>query len=364
MAERNRFIDFVKGIAIILVLFNHYEWAEGSFVGTHLYNFLVCMAVPIFMLCTGYVSAASFSAKNISLKDAYTKKALVPKLLRYTLPVLWFYLAETVLTFAFQHLGYLDYLSGLDFKYNHGYGGKKMTLLGTVVFFFAGGRGQHGTYYFPIILQVAFMIPVIYHVVKKYKFGVHFCFITTLLLECAKIPLVHFLAKIGISNSVCYGVYRLVAFRYIFVLALGCYIYLYRDKFCKWYKLAPMFLVGALYIYLIEYTSYERVIFIWWQNTSAIAVLYIAPFFALGVKYLGKINFRFFEELGKASYHILMVQIIYYNFFAPLVWTAPKNVIPCDGVGFVIGLAVCLGGGYGYHKLYCKLSRKYGKKKI
>ena len=74
MGTRNRFIDTAKGVAIILVLFNHYEWQEGGFVGTHLYNWLVCMAVPIFMLCTGYVTAASFSRNGKDLRDAYSQR--------------------------------------------------------------------------------------------------------------------------------------------------------------------------------------------------------------------------------------------------------------------------------------------------
>ena len=74
---------------------------------------------------------------------------------------------------------------------------------------------------------------------------------------------------------------------------------------------------------------------------------------------LKNVKFSLLENLGKASYHILMVQILYYNFFAPLVWTAPKNVIPNDAVGFVIGLVICLGGGYGYYKLYGLIAGKY-----
>ncbi len=357
MKERNHFIDIAKGIAIILVLFNHYEWAAGSFVGTHLYYWLVCMAVPVFMLCTGYVTAASFESKQITLKTAYTKGNLVPKLVRYVMPVVWFYLAETLLTFVFQHTGYLKYLSTLDFPYKDGYD-KKMTLLGTVIFFFAGGRGQHGTYYFPVIMQVAIMIPLIYAAVKKWKWGVWLCFGVNLVLEILKTPMGKLLP---FSSSVLYGAYRLLAYRYIFVLALGCYIYIYRENLGKWYKWLVMFAVGAGYVYLINYTSYNRVIFTYWQRTSMIAVMFIAPIFVLGIKYLAHVRIKPIEELGKASYHILMVQIIYYNFFAPLVWTAPKNIIPNDAVGFVLGLVLCLGGGYGYYRIYTMSAEKLRK---
>ena len=83
----------------------------------------------------------------------------------------------------------------------------------------------------------------------------------------------------------------------------------------------------------------------------------------LGLKYLKNVKCKIIEQLGKASYHILLVQIIYYNFFAPLVWTAPKNIIPNDAVAMLINLIVCLGGGYAYFRLYEKLRQKSDSKK-
>lgn len=358
MTERNRFIDLAKGIAIILVLFNHYEFSPKSIFSTHIYYWIVCMAVPVFMLCTGYVTAASYSSKNVAVRQAYSKEALVPKLCRYVLPVLWFYVAETVLTFIFQKTGYLDYIGTLDFPYRDGYG-KKMTLLGSIIFFFAGGRGQHGTYYFPVIMQVAFMIPLIYAAVKKWKWGVWLCFGINLALEILKNPLASLLVSFGISSKVPYGAYRLLAFRYIFIIALGCYVYLYRDRLGKWYKWAVFAAIGAVYIYLVNYEITNRLIFTYWHRTAMPVAFFVAPAFVLGIKYLAKVRFTPLEELGKASYHILMVQILYYNFFAPLVWTAPKNVIPNAFVGMLISLVVCLAGGYGYYKLYGFVAGKY-----
>jgi len=346
LKERNHFIDLAKGIAIILVLFNHYEWKTSSIFSTHLYYWVICMAVPIFMLCTGYVTAASFSSKGTSLRDAYSKKLLLPKLARYILPVLWFYIFETVITLVFQKTGFLHYLSTLDFPYAYGYN-KRISLLGTVIFFFAGGRGIHGTYYFAIILQIAFMIPLIYTAVKKWKWGLWLCFGINLFLEIIKIP-------IGLP----YAAFRMLAFRYIFIVAFGCWLYIYRNEKFKPLKWSGLFLAGAVYVYVINYTSYHRVIFTTWHQTSMIAALYIAPIFMLGLKHLKNAVFKPLEEIGKASYHILMVQILYYNFFAPLVWTAPKSVIPNDFIGFTIGLIFCLAFGYGYYRLYGFISRK------
>ncbi len=351
MKQRNRFVDIAKGISIVLVLFNHYEWSKTSVFNTHLYYWLVCMAVPVFMLCTGYVTAASFESKSVSLKRAYSKKSLLPKLRRYIMPVVWFYLVETLLTFVFIKTGFMDYLGTLDFAFRDGYS-NKMTLVGTIVFFFAGGRGQHGTYYFPIIVQVAFMIPLIYSVVKRWRWGIIACFGVNLALE---------ILKNAVNLS--YGAYRLLAFRYIFALALGCYLYVYREKLGSRYKWLLSFLLGAGYVYLINYTDYHRVVFTYWHRTSMLAMLFITPVFLLGLEKLKNVRCKPLEELGKASYHILLTQIIYYNFFAPLVWTAPKSIVPNDYVGMLVSLAVCLGFGYGYYRLYNLAAEKMCKKK-
>ncbi|MBE6681358.1 MAG: acyltransferase [Ruminococcaceae bacterium] len=358
MTQRNRFIDIAKGMAIILVLFNHYEWQENSLLNTHLYYWMITMAVPVFMLCTGYVTASSFDKKNISFDEARSKKQIIPKLVRYTMPFLWFYIAETILTAVAVKTGLLQHISTLDFPYNAGYADKKMTLLGSIIFFFAGGRGQHGTYYFPVIIQVVFLMPYIYNAVKKSKNGIWKCFAVTVGLDVL-VALVGNIINVNVSA----GYNRMIAFRYVFALAMGCYVYLYRENLgkIKWFV---MFALGVGYTCLVTYVpSYKPFVYSSWQYTSAMSMLYISPLFVLGIRYLENIKFKPLEEIGKASYHILMVQILYYNFAAPFVWTAPKNIIPNDAVGFIVGLVICLGGGYGYYRLYGFLARKYNDKR-
>ena len=347
MTERNRFIDISKGVAIILVLFNHYTWDKTSIFNTHLYYWIISMAVPLFMLCTGYVTALSFEKKGDNLKTAYSSKRISPKLLRYIMPFFWFYVAETILTFIFRQIGYIECLSDLNFVFSDVYE-EEMTIFATVKYFFAGGRGIHGTYYFPIILQVALIIPFIYAVVRKYRWGVCLCFGVNLIFEILKNPL-----------DMTAGLYRILVFRYIFAISMGCYLYVYRERIGKWYKWFALFLFGALYTYIVNYIPYERLIFTYRFRNSMMSMLYITPIFLLGIKYLGKIRCLFLEKIGKASYHILMVQILYYNFFAPLLWSASDNKIISNFTGMSISLIICLGGGYAYYLLYTFISKKY-----
>lgn len=347
MTERNNFIDISKGIAIILVLFNHYVWEKTSIFNTHLYYWIISMAVPLFMLCTGYVTALSFEKKGDTLKTAYSPKRILPKLFRYIMPFFWFYVIETVLTFAFQKLGYIGYLSDLGFVFSDAYE-EKITVLDTVKYFFAGGRGIHGTYYFPIILQVALIIPLIHTIVRKYEWGIYLCFGVNLIFEILK-------TSLGMPA----GIYRILAFRYIFALSMGCYLYTYREKSEKWQKWLVFFLLGSIYTYMVNYTSIERQIFTYRFRNSMISMLYITPLFLLGIKNLGKIRCLFLEKLGKASYHIFMVQILYYNFLAPILWNLSDNKVINDFFGMSISLLVCLGTGYVYYLLYNFISKKY-----
>lgn len=347
MAKRNYFIDVLKGIAIILVLFNHYEWNKTSLFNTHIYYWIICMAVPIFMLCSGYVFAVSAQAKNSTLKSLYSITSLSKKLARYIMPVLWFFLFETLLVYVSEKTGYFDYLGKFGFPDKSGFE-KNITLLNSIEYFFAGGRGKHGTYYFPVILQVTFLLPLIYHTVKKHKWGIWLVFVVNLAFEVFKTPL-------GITSQL----WRVFAVRYLFLLAMGCYIYIYREKLGSKYKWAIFFALGIAYVYTINYTPYLKSIFNSWNRTAMPSVFYIAPVFLLLITKFENARCRLLEELGKASYHILLMQIIYFNYFAPLVWTAPKSIIPNDYVGMAVSLVVCLGFGYGYYKLYSTLSHKF-----
>lgn len=62
--ERNQFLDITKDIAIICVIITHFcisEYLRKKL----LFGFTVDMAVPLFVLISGYVSAASFERRNI-----------------------------------------------------------------------------------------------------------------------------------------------------------------------------------------------------------------------------------------------------------------------------------------------------------
>ena len=61
----NHTIDVIKGLAIILVLITHYNWTadQRQFV---LFPYVIDMAIPIFMIITGFVYANSLRRGGVS----------------------------------------------------------------------------------------------------------------------------------------------------------------------------------------------------------------------------------------------------------------------------------------------------------
>lgn len=282
--NRNQTLDVLKGICILMVIFTHFTWTADERLSL-CFPLWIDMAVPIFMLISGYVNALSYQRKNItSLKQSFTIKNLLRPFIRYTLPFLIIYILEVIF-----HL-----VSGAVT-------GDAMTwqqyLLGLVT----GGWGA-GSYYYPVMLQFILMFPFIFLVIKKFKHnGLIICFLTNLFWEAIKFPL-------GVSS----GLYRLLAFRYIFLIAFGCYISLfgYANKKVHILSISGA-LLGFLFIVLSQYTSYSPIIFTQWTATSLAAILFILPLFSAIVlnvnsipKYLKPLAF-----IGKASYNIFFVQM-------------------------------------------------------
>lgn len=64
--ERCHSIDFIKGICIILVIISHYRWTDYERL-RWMFPFWVDMAVPIFMVITGYLHSKSFQKKILMI---------------------------------------------------------------------------------------------------------------------------------------------------------------------------------------------------------------------------------------------------------------------------------------------------------
>lgn len=307
-SNRNHTIDVLKGIAIIMVVITHYEWTLDQrkyFV----FPYIINMAIPIFMVITGYVYSISLKGIN-HLEDAFVWRKLLQRSLRYTLPVIavicW-ELCDTNFTIT------TDSLERLRWAINGTFG--------------------KGNYYYPVMMQLLFLFPLIYFVIDKKKTkGLLVSFIANLLYEILSwaycIP----------SNS-----YRVLMFRYLFLIAVGVYAY-------KGYKLSRfanviLTTIGFGYITLVAYLGYEpKILNVDWVATNLISSLLIVPFMVFVLQNI-RIQFLPLEILGRASYHIFLVQMIYYAGYYTIIQEKSTTWI----AHLIAGIVISLGLGVAFY---------------
>ena len=301
--NRNRTVDFVKGAAILFIVFTHYDWTVGQ-RRIFVFPYLINMAVPILMIITGYVYSLSLQKKNVAhLEDAYQGSVLLRRSVRYCLPLI--VLAVWEICDPHFHLsgGFLDYVR-----------------------WFINGTAGKGNYYFPVMLQMVFLFPIIYFILeKKKRTGLFICLIFNLTYEV--------LAWSYGMNTDCY---RLLAFRYVFVVAAGIYAFKKFKMNLLWSILITA--AGAVFISALVYTDYQpKIINADWAGTNCIASMLVIPLMIWLLKY-GNLRFVPLEIIGKASYHIFLVQMAYYAGYYPIL----SDKLGKGPVLLLIGMAICL----------------------
>ena len=241
-AMHNSTVDFLKGICILMVVLTHFEWSgrQRLFI---LFPYFVNMAVPIFMIISGYVCALSFHRKNItSLSDAYSLHWIMPRFLRYTIPFLLVTLWQIIDLNIILPLGKLNKLK-----------------------WFLNGISGPGSYYYPLLIQFIFIFPILYFALeRKGNTGLWIYLAINAVYELLQ-------WSYGINDES----YRLIFFRYIFLISTG--IYAVNNKF-SFLKSIIMTTLGGLFIALLVYGHYEtRIINQSWAVTSFLAVMWIIP---------------------------------------------------------------------------------------
>ncbi len=106
------------------------------------------MAVPCFMVISGYVGAKSFVNHSVfSVGQAYVAAQVIPKFIRFTIPFVAAFIVEVILLLKY---------SVIEFD-----------VLPIIFAFIDGGYGK-GSYYYPIMIQFIFWFPVLFFIIKKY----------------------------------------------------------------------------------------------------------------------------------------------------------------------------------------------------
>lgn len=312
--QHNRTIDFLKGVFTLFVITLHYPIENSPFWLTAIFRFAIQFAVPGFLFLSGYVQALSFGRRDFSsLADAYDYHFMFPKLFRILAPYTFFFVFEYIL-FRLTKVYIVN-------AFKHG-------LLSLFFDYLIGGNGQGG-YYTPLILQFLLLFPVIYFIIRRKGFrGVLWLLGFNIGFEVLK-------QAYGMSDSE----YRLLVFRYLFIMACGCYTALSKDEH-RTSQFLPMFfcmLTGIGFIILFQYTSYgeHAKIITKWQGTSVLTAFYPITILYFIIKKI-PLAFRPLEWIGQASFHVFLVQMLYYHY-----WYANfKDAFP-PLPGYFISLTTC-----------------------
>lgn len=86
--QRIEFLDYLKAICVLMVIITHYEWTDKT---SPFFTMLINMAVPVFMIISGYNFAMSNRKKAEGrLGKMYGWEMMKPKLIRFLVPFLQF----------------------------------------------------------------------------------------------------------------------------------------------------------------------------------------------------------------------------------------------------------------------------------
>lgn len=328
----------MKALAILMVITTHMELGSRS---NPVFPFVIEMAVPIFMLISGINYARSYERHKVStLREMYSWKNIWHRIKPMAEPLAVVYVVE-ILIMTIQGS---EELNVSPFKI--------APLI--VKNYLRGGFGGYGSYYFPVMLQIILLFPVIYILVKRLRGN-------GIIAVCA-LNLVYeiFVFSSGMNEED----YRIIGIRYILYVAFGVWISLYGDLFMtvgrQWKRgiMVLMIPIGIFYIYLYWYGSVKVPPFQYWLATGMITTFYFFPIFYLGYENLKNIRIKgwiglILEKIGASTWFIMLFQMFYYEFF-------PKglsNNLPVIPQWFV-NMAICLAGGFLYKKSYMILCKK------
>jgi peptidoglycan/LPS O-acetylase OafA/YrhL len=336
-----RQIDILKGLAIISVILIHtfsdqYLMAIGA-------PFYIYQAVPVFILVAAFTSTyALVTYQKRTLTQCYDTSIIIRRLKRILGPylIIWIiqlliilYIVTLNLNIQFQYLNHFSY-HGFDLILN----------------FFSGGQGP-GSYFIPVILQQILLIPIFYYLaLRSPDYMLVVIFILDLCLE-----------YLAIITGIPPWLYTLLYIRYMFAGALGVWLVFQKDAIPKWLFIGV--LASFVYIFAVQYLNFQFwFIYPAWGFFHAFSYFWTVILVILGLRLLPSGSFRgiftILEKLGKASWHIFLVQMTFLFFLWPIFVQFADSVISVILLP-IINLTACLFLGYGFYLLHVYVSRNY-----
>ncbi|MHC2991381.1 hypothetical protein OB13_07230 [Pontibacter sp. HJ8] len=329
MKQHFQQIDIVKGLAIVAVLLLHSLTREelvGSYAIFHIWQ-----AVPLFMVTMGLNLGLSYSSKTLHFHHLYTAHYFQKKGLRILLPLLLLYGIALVAGYTWQRLY-----------------GQNVYTLGWENFIGVLPVSGKGNYFITLLLQSVLLLPLIGYCYFRWPAR------TLLVLVLLEVVFLLTAYRIAFFNEDRY-LYDAAFFRYLSAIALGLWlstIVSSEKNTGKWILVliglgSAVLLYGQLYLgLLLPYIRPE------WQAQVALtfpfAALLVYLFILLFPQQSDNKVLGMMAETGKASYHIFLVQVLYFGL-------VPQNT------NTYLNLGICLFAGYFFYYTETALAKRVFK---
>ncbi|RDV14203.1 acyltransferase [Pontibacter diazotrophicus] len=317
--KRFQQIDVTKGLAIVSVILLHAF--ERDILNETYAIYHIWQAVPVFMVLMGVNLGMDFTGSKPELSSLYTRKYFRKKAERILFPLLWVYV--------------LSILAGLAWLLLYNQHKLEFNAYNFIGLLPVTGPGN---YFVTLILQTIFFFPIIDYLFQRQPSS------TIVLLIALEILFLVWSSHVRLFQAEDY-LYSAALPRYFSAIAFGLVLSksmlqpLRANVILLFLTIAA---AGCLYLYRMVYADLNvNYMTAEWQTQSVLTFAYAAAivwglFKALPVFSDNKF-LHLFAALGKASYHIFLIQIVYFGLF-------PKQS------SVLMGLFSCLLAGYLFYK--------------
>ncbi len=300
-STRNENIDILKALMALMIIITHSAFAS-YYRENPFFPLVVDMAVPVFMIVSGYVNT------QVYRNDYYSQKTLFRKICRIIIPFL---------PIAVLEIAYWSY--------------KKIALTGLVANIIFQAYGPGG--YYPIIM-IEFI--VVFPIILKLSENKTGC-VTVLAIDVIFEIISTYGSKIeGTLGTIVISIHRMCIFRYLGFILVGVLLYKNKDK-VKIKTVIVLAMTGLFAVWMLDYIIDSYIIFGLWRSTSLPVVLWALSWVMLVlIMPQSEGKGRIVKRIGRSSYCIFLVQMIYYYAISEGIFVEPKllvSVIICTVIG-------------------------------
>jgi len=297
-------IDLLKAIMIAFVIIDHGLGYINRFgLGLELWE---RMAIPLFLIILGFNMGKSFAREdNRSLKSLYSLSYFKKKFWRFLFPYLVFYIVST-------SIGFLIYGTYFPETFYENW------FLEYIVFQRSLLEGP-GNWFIPVLFQSILIMPLLYYLfTKKPVLSLIMCFIIEI---CWHLLIFFYIGPItGIDDFMREINFRLVVFLYLSAIGMGIWFSQKHNLFSKrnifvWL----LFPISLIYMILWDFFGFRLQIDgaeLVRGDYNYLTFLYAGLIFLIVLGLLPKnpksIISKAISPLGKATFHIYLVQDLYY----------------------------------------------------